>query len=272
MGSLMHSNGGSNKADRTPFLKFYTTDWLAGCIGLDFEERGFYLEILIRMWDRKGPLPDDDAWLAGALACNPRTVRKLKAALVAREKLFIVDGLIHNRRMDEEIAKYNDKPIRAEFEPNSSRIGCEFEPNAAEKPIKSKAENSPIFQNPDPEEIITNTQSVSAREGFEDFLKGGVGCVREPSPSAKAHVCQALNIANAEPLAVAYRCWKPARRARDPDAMFRRAAAKIFARLSPEDRERCKPIKVDLPPITVRPVQPSSALLASLKPGSRYHA
>lgn len=261
------------KADKTPFLKFYTTDWLAGCIGLSFEERGFYLEILIRMWDRKGPLPDDDVWIAGALACNPRSVRKLKAALVAREKLIVVDGFIHNRRMDDEIKKYKDVSVRAELEPNSTRIGREFEPNAAKNSTKSKAEKTPRNQNPDPEDIITNTQSGTAREGFEDFLKGGVGVVREPSPSAVAAVCQQLSIANAEPILATYRNWKGARRARDPDALFRKAAVRIFGRLTPAEREGCKPSAVKgeaLPAINVRDVRASSALLASLTKGSRY--
>ena len=145
-----------NKSDRTPFLKFFTADWMVGTLGLTFEQRGFYLEILIRMWDRKGPLPDDDAWLASALQCNPRTVRKLKAELAAAGKLTIRNGLISNTRMMRDLSKHgfgsNSAPIEPELGSNSARIGLELKSNTTENITKSTKHDDrqkpPIFHIP----------------------------------------------------------------------------------------------------------------------------
>lgn len=130
---------------RTPFLKLYTDDWIAGTIDLSFEEKGFYFELLLRMWERKDVLPNDERWIAGALGCNPRTVRKLLSALVDAGKLYIEDGMVGNFRMMREISTHlaksdgqsdaNSAPIHGEFGSNSSRT-------AAKNTTKSKAENS----------------------------------------------------------------------------------------------------------------------------------
>lgn len=143
------------------------------------------------------------------------------------------------------------------------------QPVAQPEPNQSPPKNQPdSTQTP---ENISSTSSGTAREGFEDFLKGGVGIVREPSPATVALVAQQLGIANAEPLLAAYRLWRAAKRARDPDAMFRKAAPTMFAKLSHADRARCKPIATEMPTITVRTdVRASPALLASLNAGSRY--
>lgn len=147
-------NRGDCKTERTPFLKFYTSDWVVGTQGLGFEEKGFYFELLIRMWDRKGPVPDDDAWLAGAIHCNPRTVRKLKAALVHAGKLSIDAGFITNTRMMRDIKTHlnrsNSARSRDELELNSARIGSELPSNETENQAISThvpaKQNTPIFQ------------------------------------------------------------------------------------------------------------------------------
>lgn len=135
------------KARPTPFLKLYTADWIAGTLNLTFEEKGFYFELLARMWELKGPLPADDRWIASALCCNPRTVRKLIASLADKGKIQVVAGKVYNRRMMREITDYlgTSHAIEPEVEPNSTPIRPEFEPNAAKKQTKSKAPN-PILE------------------------------------------------------------------------------------------------------------------------------
>ena len=119
----MTDNHGKIKSDRTPFLKLYTDDWIAGTIELDFEEKGFYFEILLRMWERKGSIPNDERWIACALGCNPRSVRKLLGSLVAHGKFKIVGGQIVNNRMMREISTH----LERQFKPNSGRIQAERE-------------------------------------------------------------------------------------------------------------------------------------------------
>lgn len=127
--------------------------------------------------------------------------------------------------------------------------------------------------NPNP--LLEPEKEHRARKAVLNFeLNGGVK-VRDPSPASRASVCQALSIANVDPVLAAYRAWHGSRRARDPSAHFRKAAPTIFARMSAAERELCRPIKPEpeMPDIRVKPVTPSAALLASLnRKGSRYHA
>ena len=118
-------------SQRTPFLKFYTDDWIAGTLELSFEAKGFYLEILLRMWERKGPVPNDEIWLARNLNCNPRTVRKLLAVLLECGKFRIEDGQIINNRMMREISTML---LHWQSKPNSKRI--EPEPKESEPPLQ----------------------------------------------------------------------------------------------------------------------------------------
>lgn len=158
------------KSERTPFLKLYTDDWIAGTIELSFEEKGFYFEVLLRMWERKGTLPDDANWLACALGCNPRTVRKLVSRLTATSHLQVKDGVISNRRMMREISQHLAKH-QPQLEVNSTPIQPEFDANStgttAKKPTKSTNEKTlpeAIFQIPEPEEKKKQASPVSEAE------------------------------------------------------------------------------------------------------------
>ena len=167
----MQNNTGNSaefKADKTPFLKFYSGDWIAGTLNLSFEEKGFYLECLLRMWERKSGLPNDDRWLASALNCNPRTVRKLKASLIASGKLVIDGDCIINPRLMRDIGQRGSVRIRPELEPNSTRIGAEFEANEPKNPTITTHAPARVFHIPEArdqkEEIVAATASRGAAE------------------------------------------------------------------------------------------------------------
>lgn len=126
---------------RTPFLKLYTDDWIAGTIDLSFEEKGFYFELLLRMWERKASLPNDERWIACALGCNPRTVRKLLSALVDSGKLYIENGQVVNARMMREISTHLEDVAR-KSKPNSEPIGAEFAANSTGTTAKTAAKST----------------------------------------------------------------------------------------------------------------------------------
>lgn len=116
------------KPERTPFLMFYTSDYLAAIAGLSLEEQGFYTNILFRMWDMKGGLPDDARWIANHMGQDPRVVRRIRGQLVKLGKLQSRDGFLTNPRMMRVIADHirrTDK--RAGREPQS--IPTEMAPN-----------------------------------------------------------------------------------------------------------------------------------------------
>lgn len=122
------------KSNATPFLMFYTSDWIAATNRYTLEQRGFYSGVLFAMWERKGGLPDDARWLANALNCDPRTVRRLREFFIGEGKLESRDGHLVNRRMMVEIARYlrrklpNSAPVREE---RSEQLEADFGPISA---------------------------------------------------------------------------------------------------------------------------------------------
>lgn len=143
-----------HRGERTPFLKFYTDDWAGGTRSLTIEQKGFYFECLVRMWERKGPLPNDVAWVARAIQCDPRQARRLLAALIEEGKLEIDGEHITNTRMMRDIS--------GRSKPDLSPISAEDQPKIAAKKSKTSTkttevvqnENAPysIFHIPEPEE------------------------------------------------------------------------------------------------------------------------
>ena len=120
----------------------------------------------------------------------------------------------------------------------------------------------------DPEEEIDNnpyTCTDAAREkgGVFNFASLGVGVGgRIVSPEAKLKVCQSLNLRECEPLVFAFLDWKPSRKARDLDAMFIKAAPRIFGRMTPDEQKRM--LIPPEPEFTPPPIKPSASLLKAV--------
>jgi uncharacterized protein YdaU (DUF1376 family) len=152
----------SGSSTRTPFVKWYTDDWIAGTIDLTFEEKGFYFELLIRMWERKDHLPNDERWISCALGCNPRTVRKLLAALIAKGKIVInAAGCVANNRMMREISTH----LHGKSSPNSEPIQDELGSNSAGTQPKTQAKSTTQKSIPEAIQKEKKTTSSSASRG-----------------------------------------------------------------------------------------------------------
>jgi uncharacterized protein YdaU (DUF1376 family) len=87
-----------------PYHKRYHSDALAGMMPLTLEERGAYNTLLDMMYDRGGPLIDNERLLAGYMNCSVRKWRQVREDLLAKGKISITrDGLISNSRARKEI-------------------------------------------------------------------------------------------------------------------------------------------------------------------------
>lgn len=112
-------------------VDFSPDEWIVGTRELTLEERGAYWDVCSLIYSRGGPIADDDAWIAKALACHMRTWRAIKGRLVAKGKLRIEGGFITNSRSLQEIE-------RAEKRVSGARTAAE---KSAEERRK-RAENS----------------------------------------------------------------------------------------------------------------------------------
>jgi uncharacterized protein YdaU (DUF1376 family) len=64
---------------------------LDGMLMLTLEERGAYNTCLDLIYSRRGPIPDDDRWLAGWMGCSLRKWASLRATLIVKGKLMTVE-------------------------------------------------------------------------------------------------------------------------------------------------------------------------------------
>lgn len=82
-------------------MKWYQRDpnaFFGGTRTLTLEERGAYNDVIELSYMRDGNLPDDDRFIARNLCCRPQVWQRVKASLIAKEKIRVIDGkLVANR-------------------------------------------------------------------------------------------------------------------------------------------------------------------------------
>lgn len=102
--------------------KRYHSDALTGFMSLTLEERGAYQTILDLIYDRGGPIVDNDRLLAGYMGVSLRKWMALRDTLIGKGKIAIEDGHISNARAIFELEK-SSKTSRKLAE-NGSKGGC----------------------------------------------------------------------------------------------------------------------------------------------------
>jgi|SRR5262245_47520345 len=73
---------------------------LLGMANLSLAERGAYNTILDLLYAQDGVLVDDDTAVAKLLHVQTRTWRPIKAALIAKGKIWIADGMLMGKRVE----------------------------------------------------------------------------------------------------------------------------------------------------------------------------
>lgn len=73
---------------------------LNGMRGLSHDEKSAYGTIIDLSYSRKGDLPDDEHLLCVHIECRPQWWRRVRASLIAKHKIRIVDGKIIANRVE----------------------------------------------------------------------------------------------------------------------------------------------------------------------------
>lgn len=97
----------------SPWIKFYTSDFLTGVADLQADEIGIYTVLLSLIWDKGGPIADDSAWLARRAGTSTRRFNQVRARLIDMGKLEARGGLLANRRALQEVTKRDGKSAQA---------------------------------------------------------------------------------------------------------------------------------------------------------------
>lgn len=92
-------------------MKFYKRDpdrALAGMAELTLKQRGAYNSLLDLLYSRDGNVPDDDARVSRMISCHWREWATIKAELIAIGKVWVEDGNLRARRVQETIKEASD--------------------------------------------------------------------------------------------------------------------------------------------------------------------
>jgi uncharacterized protein YdaU (DUF1376 family) len=94
-------------------IDFSPDEFLSGTSELSLEETGAYWKVCSLIYSRRGPIDDDDRWIATAIAADVRKWKPIKARLVSKGKLIITDGKVSNRRCEAELMNAHDRIRKA---------------------------------------------------------------------------------------------------------------------------------------------------------------
>ncbi|WP_142417236.1 YdaU family protein [Bartonella massiliensis] len=92
-----------------PWIRFHLYDWISGTDGMTLEQRGAYMTLLVRMYDKKAPIKTDFGTLARACNCSQKKFAAIVEYLIRNDKLIETDDGLWNTRVEEELKDFSDK-------------------------------------------------------------------------------------------------------------------------------------------------------------------
>ncbi|GAA5094890.1 YdaU family protein [Bartonella acomydis] len=92
-----------------PWIRFHLYDWISGTDGMTLEQRGVYITLLVRMYDKKAPIKTDFETLARTCNCSKKKFATIIEYLIRDDKLIEIDGGLWNTRVEEELKDFADK-------------------------------------------------------------------------------------------------------------------------------------------------------------------
>ena len=237
-----------------PWFKFYHDDFMKGIRGLTDEEVGFYIKTICAMYENGGPVRDNNEWLSRATGTHPRTLNRLKAALVSKGKLITADGVIYNERAAEEIEKQKTvhenrvqaaqkrQNKRSKQNSNSTLTQNELNSNSVSSALKSNLPNEnndnvlPLSlhaREPEPESDIKLVPNGTCRKQVSTLTKSAIAksCVERWNDFALEHglsEVKRLSKQRISSIAARLKAWTDGRSLENFTATFDQALEKII--------------------------------------------
>jgi uncharacterized protein YdaU (DUF1376 family) len=170
-----------------PYHKRYHSDALAGFMALTLEERGAYQTLLDLIYDRGGPLPDNERLLAGYMGVSIRKWRVLLDELIAKRKIVRnSDGHLTNRRAEREIE--NDAKTTRKLAENGSKGGRTRAENGKNANENNGSEQAPLKPGSSLTTTIVKEEPNGSSAGAPARDRTGEGCLRSLPPMPRSFV------------------------------------------------------------------------------------
>lgn len=90
------------KNNHQPYIKWYSSDFLAGVRGMSAAEVGIYTILINEMYERTHPLPINNKRLSWQCGCTQSTFKKALKMLIDEGKITLIDGCLWNSRVEKE--------------------------------------------------------------------------------------------------------------------------------------------------------------------------
>jgi uncharacterized protein YdaU (DUF1376 family) len=206
----------------SPYIPFYTSDFLGGTSGLTAATKGVYITLLCMIYEAEAPIGQSWETLARRCGCTLPAFRKAVEALIDDGKLTLRDGRIWSEKCEKHIA------LRAERR-NSARSAAERRwQKTNENQGMADATASSAQCQPEPE------SDIEKKEKNPPTPQGGLVAV-EPSSSEFEKVWP--HYPRRVGKAAAHRAWLKARRRAGYDEIAEPLKACIRAwRNTPPDK------------------------------------
>lgn len=148
------------------WFRFHPSRFMSGIRGLNANEVKVYISLLCRMYERDGPIADNDELLATYCEMRPSSYRKALDRLVRLDKIQASNGQLFNRTAGDEISY---RASKSEF---SRRAGKK---SAEKRQENQHTESTPVerpFSHKDTEKEIRETAATArARDVFLDAVR-----------------------------------------------------------------------------------------------------
>lgn len=141
----------------SPFIPFYTSDFLGGTGGMTASTKGVYITLLCLIYEQEGPLSQRWEALARRCGCTLPAFKRAVSDLQDDGKIDLIDGMIWSSKCEKHMAQRRERSISAKAAAEkrwqkAKENQCEGDANALRGQCK-----------PEPEpEIDTNVSIVAA--------------------------------------------------------------------------------------------------------------
>lgn len=164
----------------SPFVNFYTSDFLGGTAGMTAATRGVYITLLCLIYETERPLTQSMETLARRCGCTLPALNKALAALVEEGKMTVGPDGIWSPKCEKHITSRRERR-------NSAKAAAEKRwQKSEEKQRQSYARASSTQCKPEPEPDILPDTNVSGGKPPSIFDIGLAALVRRGVPERQA--------------------------------------------------------------------------------------
>lgn len=167
---------------KSPWVRFFASDWLAGTRGLSAAETGVYITLVASMYERREPIADDHRRLARLCGAPVPTFNKILEGLIDSGKIVRAGNTLWNDRVAAECENSNEKSqasaksANARWGKNTSKTNIDEDANALRSECVRNAIPQPQPQS-DKETVPDGTDAAASivAPDYRDLLwKDGI--------------------------------------------------------------------------------------------------